>query len=176
MTTLLINKPTFVEKARFYDSNMNFDKLIAPIIREVQQVDVKPQLGEDFYNRLLAYVTTHTEANSYFDKLLAGGSYTYCEATYSFEGLEAAVAYYTHATLIDSHAGFLTSTGMRSGNDNYSSMADYKTQRNAFDATRKVAESYMRDCITYLTRFAKEAGFEKCETKTRRQRFYVIGQ
>lgn len=176
MGTLLINKSKFTEKARFYDPNLNFDNRIAPIIREVQQVDIKPQLGEHFYNRLIAYVASHTEANEYLDKLLAGGTYTCGGDTYSFAGLESAVAYYTHANLIDANAGFLTSTGLRSGSDNYSSMADYKDKRNAFDSERKVAESYMADCIAYLNRNAKEAGWELCKTKIRKQRFYVIGQ
>ena len=175
MQTLLINKPTFIEKSRFFDANINFDNNIAPIIREVQQVDIKPQFGDVFFNKLLTYVTSHTETNEYLDKLIAGGLYTFEEETYSFEGLESAIAYYTQANMINSLSGFLTATGMRAGNDTYSSMADYKDRQKTYDTIRKVGESHMADCIVYLNRFAKETGWVACKTKERRHNFYVIG-
>ena len=174
MATLLINKPTLAAKSRFADPNIDFDNKVAPIIKEVQQLHVKPQLGDVFYNKLISYVASHTEVNTYLDKLLAGGSYEHCDDTYEFEGLEAAIANYTHAGLMDAQAGFLAVGGFRSGSDTYSSMADYKDRRNNYDAVMAVAESYMQDCLTYLRRNAKDAEFEVCKTRVRKNRFFTI--
>ena len=174
MATLLINKPTLAAKSRFADPNIDFDNKVAPIIKEVQQLHVKPQLGDVFYNKLISYVSSHTEVNTYLDKLLAGGSYEHCDDTYEFEGLEAAIANYTHAGLMDAQAGFLAVGGFRSGSDTYSSMADYKDRRNNYDAVMAVAESYMQDCITYLRRNAKGAEFEVCRSRVRKNRFFTI--
>ena len=164
-----------MQKARFQDANIDFDKKIKPIIAEVEQRDIKTQLGEIFYNKLRNYVASPTPANTALDLLMSGGDYTYEDNTYNFTGLEAAIAYYTSAELLDSQAGVLAATGYRAANDTYSSMADYKDRRNNYDKIRGIAESYMKDCLVYLNRFATATGFEACQTKKRKNRFYVIG-
>ena len=171
----LINKSTYLQKARFQDANIDFDKKIKPIIAEVEQRDIKTQLGEIFYNKLRNYVASPTPANTALDLLMSGGDYTYEDNTYNFTGLEAAIAYYTSAELLDSQAGVLAVTGYRAANDTYSSMADLKDRRNNYDKIRGIAESYMKDCLVYLNRFATATGFEACQTKKRKNRFYVIG-
>ena len=170
----LINKSTYIAKSRGSDPNIDFDKKIKPIIKEVEQVDIKPQLGEAFYNKLLKYVDSHETSIPALDTLLSGGEYTYEGETYSFAGLESAIAYYTNAELMDSQSGFLAVGGFRATPDTYGSMADYKDRRNNYDKIRSVAESYMKDCLVYLNRFATETGFSVCATKKRKNKFYVI--
>lgn len=170
----LINKMTYLTKSRGSDPNIDFEAKIKPIIAEVEQTDIKPQLGEIFYNKLLKYVDSHETAIPELDKLLSGGEYTYEDNNYTFAGLEAAIAYYVNAELMDSQAGFLAVTGFRSSNETYSSMADYKDRRNNYDKVRSVAESYMKDCLVYLNRFATATGFAICETRKRKNSFYVI--
>ena len=171
----LINKTAYLTKSRGSDPNIDFEAKIKPIIAEVEQTDIKPQLGEIFYNKLLKYVDSHETAIPELDKLLIGGEYTYEDNEYSFAGLESAIAYYVNAELMDTQAGFLAVTGYRAGNDTYSSMADYKDRRNNYDKIRAVAESYMKDCLVYLNRFATATGFAICETRKRKNKFYVIG-
>lgn len=170
----LINKTSYLQKARFQDASIDFDKKIKPIIAEVEQRDIKTQLGEIFYNKLRNYVASPTPANAALDLLMNGGDYTYEDNSYNFTGLEAAIAYYTSAELLDSQAGVVAVTGYRAANDTYSSMADLKDRRNNYDKIRGIAESYMKDCLVYLNRFATATGFEACQTKKRKNRFYVI--
>ena len=170
----LINKTAYLQKARFQDANIDFDKKVKPIIAEVEQRDIKTQLGEVFYNKLRTYLADPTPVNAALDLLMSGGNYTYEANSYNFAGLESAIAYYTSAELLDSQAGVLAVTGYRAANDTYSSMADYKDRRNNYDKIRGVAESYMKDCLVYLNRFATATGFEACQTKKRKNKFYVI--
>lgn len=172
----LINKTAYLQKARFQDANIDFDTKIKPIIAEVEQRDIKTQLGEVFYNKLRTYLAnpTPTPNNAALDLLMSGGDYTYEANSYNFAGLASAIAYYTSAELLDSQAGVLAVTGYRAANDTYSSMADYKDRRNNYDKIRGIAESYMKDCLVYLNRFATATGFEACQTKKRKNKFYVI--
>ena len=173
----LLTKEILLDRARSVELNINYDAKIKPIVNEVQQYDVKMQLGEAFYNLLIDYLDLKEgggTANAHLDLLMNGGAYTYDSNKYRFDGLYTAVAYYTYARMIKSQAGNLGVTGYRTPNDQYNSMADLKDRQTAYTDVKSMADSYMADCLSYLKRKKSETGFVGCDTKKRRTNIIVV--
>lgn len=173
----LLTKEILLDRARSVELNINYDIKVKPIVNEVQQYDVKMQLGEAFYNLLIDYLDAKEEggtANAHLDLLMNGGAYTYDSNKYRFDGLYTAVAYYTYARMIKSQAGNLGVTGYRTPNDQYNSMADLKDRQTAYTDVKSMADSYMADCLSYLKRKKSETGFVGCDTKKRRTNIIVV--
>ena len=173
----LLTKELLLDRARSVELNINYDFKVKPIVNEVQQYDVKMQLGEAFYNLLIDYLDAKEAggtANEHLDLLMNGGAYTYDNNKYRFDGLYTAVAYYTYARMIKSQAGNLGVTGMRTATDQYSTIADYKDRQTAYSDVKSMADSYMTDCLSYLKRKKSETGFVGCDTKKRRTNIIVV--
>ena len=173
----LLTKEILLDRARSVELNINYDFKVKPIVNEVQQYDVKMQLGEAFYNLLIDYLDAKESggtANAHLDLLMNGGAYTYDSNKYRFDGLYTAVAYYTYARMIKSQAGNLGVTGYRTPNDQYNSMADLKDRQTAYTDVKSMADSYMADCLSYLKRKKSETGFVGCDTKKRRTNIIVV--
>ena len=173
----LLTKEILLDRARSVELNINYDFKVKPIVNEVQQYDVKMQLGEAFYNLLIDYIDAKESGgtvNEYLDLLMDGGAYTYDNNKYRFDGLYTAVAYYTYARMIKSQAGNLGVTGYRTPNDQYNSMADLKDRQTAYADVKSMADSYMADCLSYLKRKKSETGFVGCDTKKRRTNIIVV--
>ena len=173
----LLTKEILLDRARSVELNINYDAKVKPIVNEVQQYDVKMQLGEAFYNLLIDYLDAKEgggTANEHLDLLMNGGAYTYDNNKYRFDGLYTAVAYYTYARMIKSQAGNLGVTGYRTPNDQYNSIADLKDRQTAYTDVKSMADSYMADCLSYLKRKKSETGFVGCDTKKRRTNIIVV--
>ena len=173
----LLTKEILLDRARSVELNINYDFKVKPIVNEVQQYDVKMQLGEAFYNLLIDYLDAKESggtANAHLDLLMDGGAYTYDNNKYRFDGLYTAVAYYTYARMIKSQAGNLGVTGYRTPNDQYNSLADLKDRQTAYTDVKSMADSYMADCLSYLKRKKSETGFVGCDTKKRRTNIIVV--
>lgn len=173
----LLTKEILLDRARSVELNINYDVKVKPIVNEVQQYDVKMQLGEAFYNLLIDYLDAKEAggaANEHLDLLMNGGAYTYDGNKYRFDGLYTAVAYYTYARMIKSQAGNLGVTGMRTATDQYSTIADYKDRQTAYTDVKSMADSYMADSLSYLKRKKSETGFVGCDTKKRRTNIIVV--
>ena len=173
----LLTKEILLDRARSVELNINYDAKVKPIVNEVQQYDVKMQLGEAFYNLLIDYLDAKESGgttNAHLDLLMNGGAYTYDNNKYRFDGLYTAVAYYTYARMIKSQAGNLGVTGLRTPNDQYNSMADLRDRQTAYTDVKSMADSYMADCLSYLKRKKSETGFVGCDTKKRRTNIIVV--
>jgi hypothetical protein len=66
------------------------DDRLNDIILQVQIDEIRPVLGEELFNAVMASPTSYTA-------LLNGGTYTYDGKTYSNYGLRAVIAYYIYA-------------------------------------------------------------------------------
>ena len=75
---------------------------------------------------------------------------------------------------IESQAGNLGVTGLRTPNDQYNSMADLRDRQTAYTDVKSMADSYMADCLSYLKRKKSETGFVGCDTKKRRTNIIVV--
>ena len=173
----LLTKEILLDRARSVEVNINYDVKVKPIVNEVQQYDIKMQLGEAFYNILIDYIEAKEAGgtdNAALELLMNGGTYTYDGNKYRFDGLYTSVAYYTYARMIKSQAGNLGVTGMRTANDQYSTIADYKDRQTAYTDVKSMADSYMADCLSYLKRKKTETGFVGCDTRKRKTNIIVI--
>ena len=174
---VFLTKPQLLDRARSIDSNINYDAKVAPIVKEVAQYELKLQLGDAFFNLLLDYLEAKQAggtANQHLDLLMQGGSYTYEGKKYRLDGLHTTVAYYVYAKLVPSQAGNLGATGLRTPNDQYNSLADFKDRQTTQTEVKRMADSYMTDCLSYLKRKASDTGFVGCDTRQRKTNFIVI--
>lgn len=75
--------------------------------REAQLFDFKPLVREDFFMDLIEF-----RAEPKYQKLLAGGEYTWKNRTYHFEGIEIMLSYFAYARFVMSSGAVSTSFGM----------------------------------------------------------------
>lgn len=147
---MLITEPILREKCRNFSQNIDFEKVIRPIIEEVEQLDMKPLLGQGLYIALQNLDKENEPAGSPFLVLLNGGQYEGCRGVAIFDGLYKAEAYYVYARLLRNPNGFLSATGFRQSVDTYSSFAEYKERESTIIAVKQAADSYMADCMAYI--------------------------
>lgn len=179
-TLLLFNPHTFKEFARFVDGNTNFENKIVPTVREMQLMDLKPVIGDEFLSRVLAYVQLPEadQTDDALNTLLKGGSYEGdgCGAsgTRTFDGLYAAGAYFVWSRLVLSQNAYLGVNGLRQGTDSTSSLADYKIVKEVKSDTRAIAERMMAECLDYIKTRARELGYEPQSIKRKRKQSLKI--
>lgn len=147
---MIINEAILREKCRHFSENMNFDKQVRPIIEEVEQLDMKPLLGQGLYIALSNFDPDKATEDSPLLTLLRGGQYDGCGGTSVFDGLYKAEAYYVYARLLRNPNGFLSATGFRQSTDTYSNYAEYKERESTIIAVKQAADSYMADCMAYI--------------------------
>ncbi len=147
---MIIDEKTLRAKCRHFSENMNFDKQVRPIIEEVEQLDMKPLLGQRLFIALQTIDKAGDPEQEPLLKLLQGGQYEGCGGTAIFEGVYKAEAYYVYARLLRNPNGFLSTTGFRTSTDTYSSYAEYKERESTIIAVKQAADSYMADCMAYI--------------------------
>ena len=147
---------------------------------EAQMLDVKHWLGDGLLNELLTEETvsppTHSAANTL---LLDGGTYTYNDRTYMFQGLKACIIYYAFARFTNRTAYNYTAAGIVVKESDFSTpVSDKVTQRLETEA-RLTAEALKCEVVTFLNRNSEDyplwADFCKCSTRCNDIRFKVIG-
>lgn len=157
------------DKCRHFSQNISFVKQVVPFIEEVEQLDIKPQLGEALYLDIL------NDDTGMYKILLEGGEYEDgCGCRRVFAGLYQAESYYVYARMLRNPNGFLSPTGFRQATDTYSTYAESRERESTIIAVKEAADSYMRDCLAY----ARDRGWMGCgNTGRRRDRtLTVIGE
>ncbi|MBD5131899.1 MAG: hypothetical protein HDT28_04825 [Clostridiales bacterium] len=147
---MIIDEQILRAKCRHFSENMDFDKLVKPIIEEVEQLDMKPLLGQRLFIALQNVDKTGDPEREPLLRLLVGGQYEGCGGTAIFEGVYKAEAYYTYARLLRNPNGFLSATGFRQSVDTFSNYAEYKERESTIIAVKQAADSYMADCMDYI--------------------------
>lgn len=147
---MLITETILRDKCRNFSQNIDFEKCIRPIIEEVEQIDMKPLLGQGLYIALLNLNPDTEPEESPLLRLLEGGQYDGCGGAAIFDGLYKAEAYYVYARLLRNPNGFLSATGFRQSTDNFSNYAEYKERESTIIAVKQAADSYMSDCMAYI--------------------------
>lgn len=157
---MLINESILRDKCRHFSQNISFVKQVVPFIEEVEQLDIKPQLGEALYLDIL-----NDDAGRY-KVLLEGGEYEDgCGCRHVFAGLYQAESYYVYARMLRNPNGFLSPTGFRQATDTYSTYAENRERESTIIAVKEAADSYMRDCLSY----ARDRGWMGCGNTGRRR-------
>ena len=119
MNDLIINKGTVqahLQVAEGVDKK-NFKRFVY----EAQFIDLRELMCESFYNDLVSNYT-----NSIYQNLLVGGSYTFEDKTYYYEGLEICLSYFAYARFISESNIQSTSFGMVRKNSQESERASQR--------------------------------------------------
>lgn len=141
---------TATDFAPYRELSPNIDDAtrLNPYIAQAQQFDLKPLLGELFYQNL-----TDNPATTENALLLSGGSYTYNGNTYCFAGLKAALVFYAYSRFIDNQNVNITRFGVvYKNNPEVSERVDEKTLQRLVLQARDQAMGYWIECEQFLKR------------------------
>ena len=150
----LVNKADLDQYKYVADSVKNLT-IWGQFVLEAQQFDVKNWLGDALLNELSnqAVPDKFTALNL---TLLNGGSYSYNDCTYLFQGLRAAIIYYAFARYTNYMAYNYTAAGIVIKESDYSTpVGDKITQRLETDSRLK-AEAIRDEVVLYLCRFSDD--------------------
>lgn len=146
-------------------------------VQEAQLMDVKPWLGDALLVELLAQAATvpptFTAENT---TLLNGGTYTYQNKTYLFQGLKACIIYFAFGRFTGRTPYNYTAAGLTVKETEFSSPASDKAVQRLATEALLTATSIKEDVQLYLRRNSSKYPLFKCSTSTGRPRtFFVIG-
>lgn len=156
--------------SRDMSSHIDEDK-IKTYIRESEDIDIKSALGAALFMDL----KEHPEK---YETLLNGGAYTdRCGETHSFSGLKRTLAYYTYARLVKNADGNLTRYGFVEKDSEYSNNVEFKKQLMAYNDAFSIANTYLKECVIFLTENKKDYPLYKGNggIKAKRTTFRIIG-
>lgn len=156
--------------SRDMSSHIDEDK-INTYIRESEDIDIKSALGAALFMDL----KEHPEK---YETLLNGGSYTdSCGETHSFSGLKRTLAYYTYARLVKNADGNLTRYGFVEKDNEYSNNVEFKKQLMAYNDAFSIANTYLKECVMFLTENKKDYPLYKGNggIKAKRTTYRIIG-
>lgn len=139
-----------IDFAPYKELSLNIDDStrIHPYIKQAQQFDLKPLLGEEFYKDL-----TDNSTSTPNSLLLTGGGYTHQNKNYEFSGLKAALVFYAYARIIENQNIQVTRFGVvYKNNADVSERVDEKTLQRLVQQTRNQARVYWDECELFLNR------------------------
>ena len=148
---------------------------------EAQMLDVKHWLGDGLLYELFSQALTSPDSFSAENTLLLdGGTYTYNDRTYMFQGLKACIIYYAFARFTNRTAYNYTAAGIVVKESDFSTPISDKVMQRLETEARLTAEALKCEVVTFLNRNAADyplwADFCKCSTRCSDNRpFRVIG-
>ena len=148
MQQLLLTSDEVSKLARGVSMHVDNDK-IDIYIRESENIDLKPALGDALF------IDLHDHPENY-KLLLEGGKYEDECGVHVLVGLKSALAYYAYARLVKNGDGNVTRFGFVNKADEYSSRPDSKERVMAYNDAFSVADSYMKECLVYMSKHKEE--------------------
>jgi hypothetical protein len=124
-------------------STAEFDRFI----REAQEFDLKPLLGDEFYFDLLK-----NQLIDPYDKIIAGTEYTHNENTYYHEGLNAVLSYFTYARFILKSNAVSTSHGIVTKKTPNSEPISQSEKKDLYYSHRQDANTLFESVVKYMNR------------------------
>ena len=158
------------------------------LIRETENVDIRPALGVLFFQNLV-----QADREEPFVKLLLnGGYYPYVydptfDATFQqpavvldahFQGLKAAVAYYVQARLVKTNDNQITRFGVMQKDSEYGTRPSYSERNDQYNDLASIADQYLRDTLEYLNIYRERYPLFGCKGSIRNNRtiYRIIGE
>jgi hypothetical protein len=129
--------------------NTNVVKKLNPYIKEAQELDLLPILGQELYWALMEDFEASPSLATYSD-LFNGSEYTLNGRTYKHQGLKPALIYFTYARYRMNANEEETATGLVIKNNPYSEPASEKSIARRVDQARSAAFAYMEPVIKFL--------------------------
>jgi len=122
-------------------------------VSEAQLLDVKIWLGDALLDEIINQASTlPTTISADNQTLLDGGSYTYQSRTYLFQGLKAAIIYYSFARFVNRTSVNFTAAGVVVKDSDFSTPASDKQIQRIETEARLTAEAIKCEVIAYLNR------------------------
>src|SRR5690554_260257 len=81
-------------------NNIDVSKKLNTFIREAQEFDLRPILGDEFYLAIVADFEASPSLVTYSD-LFNGVTYTYGSNTYQHDGLKSVLVYYAYSRYLN---------------------------------------------------------------------------
>jgi len=156
MNDLIINKGTVqahLQVAEGVDKK-NFKRFVY----EAQFIDLRELMCESFYNDL---VSNYTE--TIYQDLLVGGSYTFEDKTYYYEGLEICLSYFAYARFISESNIQSTSFGMVRKNSQESERASQRELEAIAQKNTERALLLFKSTKLFLDRNEETYTFWECD-------------
>lgn len=116
---------------------------VEPYIREAQNLDIKPKIGDETLMKLLS------EENEVYTLLLNGGIYTNNGQSRMFSGLKAALSYYIYARLVNNSFQF-TRFGSVQKTDQYSQNTENVQRKTLKLDAVTTADAYLYECVQFI--------------------------
>lgn len=147
--TLLVNSNDFATHNRaLTQSNYNNGSLDQSI-SDAQFEDVQGLMGLDFYNDLM-----RNHADTKYQDLLNGGTYTYKDITYTHHGLKSVIVYYAYSNYILFGSQVDTPFGLIEKDNNNSSRVTEDAKRTKAKKNQNLGYSYWDNVRIFLDRNA----------------------
>lgn len=141
---------------------------VSAFIREAEDIDVLPSLGNSLLNTLRNNPDEHMD-------LLEGCEYNVNGETLYHVGLKRAVAYYAYARMLQAGDGQVTRYGFVDKNDSYSSEVDSEQRANTYRGAFDIADAYMAQVLDYLQNTENPLYKKDGRVRNSRVKYRIIG-
>lgn len=126
-------------------SSSHFD----PYIKEAEELDIRPFLGDALYYALVSDVASSPISTKY-NELLNGGTYTYSGETIEFKGIKMALQYYAYARYLANHEVVNTKSGQRTKTEEFSSVPSAGATQRRIDQAKSAGREYLESAKRFL--------------------------
>lgn len=133
---------------RYIHSNVTSD-VLDPFIREAEDYDIKPFLGDELYYALVT-AAAESPIDTIYDDLLNGVDYSYGANTIEFLGLKKAIQYYAYARWLVHHDVSHTPVGLVIHTDDHSERPTDVSIKIKITQARSAASQILEDTRKYL--------------------------
>lgn len=145
--------------------NVNAEKELIPHILEAQEFDLRPLLGEPFYNAIIEDVENNNGVN--YDDLLNGTTYQIDGKNYKHSGIKTVLVYHSYARYIGGSQVQSTATGFVKKQIQYSEPATDKTISRMIQQNRSGAQAHWDRVVKFLDENKKDYPLWKCASRRR---------
>ena len=138
-------------------------------ITEVEQLYIKPAMGESLFLRIQEEIAKENIEDSKLKILLDGGIYKEKDFgksndnIHSIMGLRITISYYVYAQYVMCSDIESTRYGLSIKNDEYSNHISDKSRSSLYNSSIEIAKGYLKECIS----FCKISGLSKEEGKSK---------
>jgi hypothetical protein len=161
-------------KYRYMAASINNEHLLDQCVMEAMIYDIQPMLGMALFYEIASQIDADT-VTALNGKVLNGSTYTYNDETISFQGVKAALCYYSFARYTKRSGVHFTATGVVNKTSDFSEPISDKTRQRLSSDDTALADALKLEVIDYLNRTAASYPLWVCKTKKRTSTFRAIG-
>lgn len=170
MQNYLITIDEVASLARSMSTHLDKNE-VETYLKESENIDLRMNLGDALFLDLKEHPENYT-------LLLNGGIYEDGKGRRLLTGLKSALAYYTFARVVKNKDGQVTRFGFMNKEGEYSSRVDLKEKVMAYNDAFSVADTYMKEVVSYLNLNKKKFPLYKGNggIKANRTTFRILGE